>query len=69
MLQEVLYLGSEHRLRRLFSSICVQDLYRATPALFRTQIEQLLEKKQEIQLFPTWLLVHQRMNANGNSTK
>jgi hypothetical protein len=28
-----------------------------------------LEKKQEIQLFPTWLLVHQRMNANGNSTK
>jgi hypothetical protein len=40
MLQEVLYLGPEQKLRRLFSSICVQDLYRATPATFRAQIEQ-----------------------------
>jgi hypothetical protein len=38
MLQKLLYLGPEQRLRRLFSSICVQNLYRATPAKFRTQI-------------------------------
>ncbi len=42
MLQELLYLGPEQRLRRLLSSICVQNLYRATPATFRTQIEQWL---------------------------
>jgi hypothetical protein len=29
MLQEMLYLGPEQKLRRLFSSICVQGLYRA----------------------------------------
>jgi hypothetical protein len=39
MLQELLYLGPEQKLRRLFSSICDQDIYRATPATFRTQIE------------------------------
>jgi hypothetical protein len=40
MLQELLYLGPEQKLRRLLSSFCVQNLYRATPATFRTQIEE-----------------------------
>jgi hypothetical protein len=40
MLQELLYLGPEQRLRRLFSSICVQDLNRAAPAIFKMHIEQ-----------------------------
>jgi hypothetical protein len=35
-------------LRRLLSSICFQNLYRATPATFRTQIEQWLLKMHEI---------------------
>jgi hypothetical protein len=39
-LKELLNLGPEQRLRRLSSSICVQNLYRATPATLRTQIEQ-----------------------------
>jgi hypothetical protein len=39
-LQELLHLGPEQRLRRLFSSICVLNLYRATPATLRTLIEQ-----------------------------
>jgi hypothetical protein len=42
MLQELLYLRPEQRLRRQLSSICVQNLYRATPATFRTQIDQWL---------------------------
>jgi hypothetical protein len=33
MLQELLYLGHEQRLRRLLSSICLQNLYRATQAV------------------------------------
>ncbi len=49
MLPELLYLGPEQKLRRSFSSICVQDLYRATPATFRMQIEQWWKKRQEIQ--------------------
>jgi hypothetical protein len=36
MLKELLYLGPQQKLRSLFSSIYVQDLYRATPATFRT---------------------------------
>jgi hypothetical protein len=40
MFQELLYLGPEQKLRRLFSSIYVQELYRAIPAIFRAQIEQ-----------------------------
>jgi hypothetical protein len=38
MLQELLYLGPEWKLRGLLSSICVQNLYRTTPASLRTQI-------------------------------
>jgi hypothetical protein len=48
MLQELLYLGPEQRLRRLLSSICVKNQYRATPATFRTQIEQYCKKCAKI---------------------
>jgi hypothetical protein len=39
-LLELLYLGSEHRLRRIVFSTSVQDLNRAAPATFRMQIEK-----------------------------
>jgi hypothetical protein len=42
MLQELLYLDSEQRLRRLLSSICAQNIYIATPATFRTQIHRAM---------------------------
>ncbi len=32
--------GPKHKLRRIVSSTSVQDLNRAAPATFRTQIEQ-----------------------------
>ncbi len=35
------YIGLEHKLRRIVSSTSVQDLNRAAPATFRTQIEQV----------------------------
>jgi hypothetical protein len=38
MLQELLYLGPEQRLRRLSSSVCVQNLNREAPATFGMQI-------------------------------
>ncbi len=34
-------IGPEHKLRRIVSSSSVQDLNRAAPATFRTQIEQI----------------------------
>jgi hypothetical protein len=40
-LLELLYIGPEHKLRRIVSSNSVQDLNRAAPATFRTQIEQI----------------------------
>ncbi len=40
-LLELLYIGPEHKLRRIVSSTSVQDLNRAPPATFRTQIEQI----------------------------
>ncbi len=40
-LLELLYIGPEHKLRRIVSSTSVQDLNRAAPAIFRTQIEQI----------------------------
>ena len=40
-LLELLYIGSEHKLRRIVSSISVQNLNWAAPAKFRTQIEQM----------------------------
>jgi hypothetical protein len=40
-LLELLYIGPEHKLRRIVSSTSVQDLNRAAPATFRTQIEQI----------------------------
>ncbi len=40
-LLELLYIGSEHKMRRVVSSTSVQDLNRAAPATFRTQIEQI----------------------------
>jgi hypothetical protein len=40
-LLELLYIGPEHKLRRIFSSTSVQDLNSAAPATFRTQIEQI----------------------------
>jgi hypothetical protein len=40
-LQELLNLGSEHKLRRILASTFVQDLNWAAPAIFRTQIEQI----------------------------
>jgi hypothetical protein len=44
MLQELLYLGPEQKLRRLFSSIYVLDLYRATPATFRMANIAMIEE-------------------------
>jgi GTP1/Obg family GTP-binding protein len=41
MLLELLYISLEHKLRRIVSSTSVQDLKRAAPATFRTQIEQI----------------------------
>ncbi len=40
-LLKLLYIGPEHKLRRIVSSTSVQDLNRAAPATFRTQIEQI----------------------------
>jgi hypothetical protein len=40
-LLELLYIGFEHKLRTIVSSTYVQDLNRAAPATFRTQIEQI----------------------------
>jgi hypothetical protein len=36
----LLYLGSEHRLRRIVSSTFVQDLNRGAPETFRKAIEK-----------------------------
>ncbi len=47
--QELLYSGSEHRLRRIVTSISVLDLNRATPAKFRTQIEQIVTPLEQPQ--------------------
>ncbi len=49
-LLELLYMGPEHKLRRIVSSTSVQDLNRADPATFRTKIEQIqthLEQPQK----------------------
>jgi hypothetical protein len=40
-LLELLFIGFEHKLRIIVSSTSVQDLNRAAPAKFRTQIEQI----------------------------
>jgi hypothetical protein len=40
-LLELLYIGPEHKLWRIVSSTSVQDLNRAAPVTFRTQIEQI----------------------------
>ncbi len=40
-LLELLYIVPEHKLRRIVSSTSVQDLNRAVPATFRTQVEQI----------------------------
>ena len=40
-LLELLYIGFEQKLRTIVSSASVQDLNRAAPATFRTQIEQI----------------------------
>jgi hypothetical protein len=45
MLQGLLYLGPEQRLRRLLSSFYVQNLYRASPATFRTESEKGTESQ------------------------
>ncbi len=37
-----IYVGPEHKLRRIDSLTSVQDLNRAAPATFRTQIEKIL---------------------------
>jgi hypothetical protein len=44
MLQELLYLGPEKRLRRLFSSICVQKLNRVAPATFQNANTAMIEE-------------------------
>jgi hypothetical protein len=49
MLKELLYLGPEQRLRRLLSSICVQNLNRATPAMKMWEIKQPIRKGIETQ--------------------
>ncbi len=40
-LLELVYIGLEHKMRRIVSSTSVQDLNRAAPATFRTQIEKI----------------------------
>jgi uncharacterized protein YsxB (DUF464 family) len=58
-LLEQLYLGSEHRFRRIVSSTSVQDLNRAVYATFRMQIEQIqmhLEQPQ-IRFETKWEIV------------
>ncbi len=40
-LLELHYIDPEHKLRKLVSLTSVQDLHRAAPATFRTQIEQI----------------------------
>ena len=40
-LLELLYIGPEHKLRRIVSSTSFQDLNRAAPATFRIQIEHI----------------------------
>ncbi len=53
---EVLYLGSEYRMRRIISSISVQDQNKAAPAIFRMQIEQIrtLLGQPQISLKTKW---------------
>jgi hypothetical protein len=40
-LLELLFIGFEHKLRIIVFSISVQDLNRALPAKFRTQLKQI----------------------------
>ncbi len=40
-LLELLYIGLEHKLRRIVSSTSAQNLNGAAPTIFRTQIEQI----------------------------
>jgi hypothetical protein len=49
-LLELLYLGSEHRLRRIVSVSSIQDLNRAAPATFRTKKEQIKMQVEQPQL-------------------
>ncbi len=49
-LLELLYIGPEHKLRRIVSSTSVQDLNRAAPATFRTQIEQIWKHFEQPQI-------------------
>jgi hypothetical protein len=48
-LLEKLYIGPEHKLRRIVSSTSVQDLNRAAPATFWTQIEQIQTQCEQLQ--------------------
>jgi hypothetical protein len=48
-LLELLYIGPEHKLRRIVSSATDQDLNRAAPATFRTKIEQIRTHFEEPQ--------------------
>jgi hypothetical protein len=49
-LLELLYIGSEHKLRILVSSTSVQDLNRAAFATFRMQIEQIWIHFEQLQI-------------------
>jgi hypothetical protein len=47
MLQELLYLGPVKRLRRLFSSICVQKLKRVAQATFQNANRAMIEENAQ----------------------
>ncbi len=55
-LLELLYIGFERKLRIIVSSTSVQDLNRAAPATFRTQIEPIRTnfEQPEIRFRPKW---------------
>ncbi len=65
-LQELLYISPEHKLRRIVSSSSVQDLNRAPPVTFRTQIERIRTHFEQPQKrfktkFKIWTLVEPRL--------
>ncbi len=60
-LLELLYIGPEHKLRRIGSSTSVEDLNRAAPSTFRTQIEQIQThfeqpQKKFVTKWKSWIL-------------
>ncbi len=67
-LLELLYIGFEHKLRIIVSSISVQNLNRAAPATFRTQIEQIRTHFEQPQIrfrtkWKIWMLFEPQLKG------